>query len=145
MNADKIINNWWDKVKDVSPETVVKEMRKHWNKFRSSPELKNILKDVSLMYQLVRDSLKGEYPGFPKTKMLLVVGALAYLLLPLDLVPDFIPLVGWLDDIIVVTWVIAQCKGELERYKAWRRKSGKDISDLRLELESSTSGAPCND
>jgi uncharacterized membrane protein YkvA (DUF1232 family) len=31
---------------------------------------------------------------------------LAYLLLPLDLVPDFIPVAGYADDVLVVAWVL---------------------------------------
>ncbi|MBO4312471.1 MAG: DUF1232 domain-containing protein [Desulfovibrionaceae bacterium] len=36
----------------------------------------------------------------------LIVGALGYLLLPLDLVPDFLPVVGYLDDIFALGYVI---------------------------------------
>jgi uncharacterized membrane protein YkvA (DUF1232 family) len=35
-------------------------------------------------------------PGWRK---FVVVGALGYVLLPIDLVPDLVPLLGWLDDI----------------------------------------------
>jgi uncharacterized membrane protein YkvA (DUF1232 family) len=31
---------------------------------------------------------------------------LAYLLLPLDLVPDFLPVIGYADDVVVVAWTL---------------------------------------
>jgi len=42
----------------------------------------------------------------PSSSKLLLVGLVAYLLMPLDLVPDFIPVAGQLDDAIVVTLVL---------------------------------------
>ena len=37
---------------------------------------------------------------------LMLVGLLAYLAMPFDLVPDFIPVAGQLDDVLVVGWVM---------------------------------------
>ena len=42
----------------------------------------------------------------PRGAKLLVLVALAYLALPFDLVPDFIPIVGALDDVLVVVLVL---------------------------------------
>lgn len=38
--------------------------------------------------------------------IILVIAALAYLISPIDAVPDFIPFAGWLDDIAVATLVL---------------------------------------
>ena len=45
-------------------------------------------------------------PRVPRRRKLLVVGLLGYLALPFDLVPDFIPIAGQLDDVIVVALVL---------------------------------------
>jgi uncharacterized membrane protein YkvA (DUF1232 family) len=42
----------------------------------------------------------------PRRRKLLLVGLLGYLALPFDLVPDFIPIAGQLDDVIVVALVL---------------------------------------
>jgi uncharacterized membrane protein YkvA (DUF1232 family) len=52
---------------------------------------------VLLCSRLIRD------PRVPRRKKLLLIGLVAYLALPFDLVPDFIPIAGQLDDVIVVT------------------------------------------
>ena len=49
---------------------------------------------------LVRRLLADE--RVPRRRKLLLVGVLAYLAMPFDLVPDFIPVAGQLDDVIVV-------------------------------------------
>jgi uncharacterized membrane protein YkvA (DUF1232 family) len=51
---------------------------------------------VVLCSRLLRD------PGVPRRKKLLLLGLAGYLALPFDLVPDFIPVAGQLDDVIIV-------------------------------------------
>jgi uncharacterized membrane protein YkvA (DUF1232 family) len=53
-----------------------------------------------LMKRLLAD------PRVPRRRRLLLVGLLGYLALPFDLVPDFIPIAGQLDDVIVVALVL---------------------------------------
>jgi uncharacterized membrane protein YkvA (DUF1232 family) len=55
---------------------------------------------VLLCSRLVRD------PRVPRRKKLLLIGLVGYLALPFDLVPDFIPIAGQLDDVIVVALVL---------------------------------------
>jgi uncharacterized membrane protein YkvA (DUF1232 family) len=45
---------------------------------------------------------------------------LLYFLLPADLIPDFIPLVGYLDDLAVLTTIMNSLKGEINEYQAWK-------------------------
>ena len=53
---------------------------------------------------LWRAFLAPETPVFLKGLMLLVP---AYLLSPIDLIPDFIPIAGWLDDLVVVPLLVS--------------------------------------
>jgi uncharacterized membrane protein YkvA (DUF1232 family) len=45
-------------------------------------------------------------PRVPRVRKLLIVGLVGYLAMPFDLVPDFIPVAGQLDDVIVVALVL---------------------------------------
>jgi uncharacterized membrane protein YkvA (DUF1232 family) len=45
-------------------------------------------------------------PRVPRRRKLLLLGLVAYLSLPFDLVPDFIPIAGQLDDVIIVALVL---------------------------------------
>jgi uncharacterized membrane protein YkvA (DUF1232 family) len=55
---------------------------------------------IVLVSRLLRDE------RVPRRRKLLLVGLTGYLALPFDLVPDFIPLAGQLDDVIVVALVL---------------------------------------
>jgi Uncharacterized conserved protein len=45
-------------------------------------------------------------PRVPRRRKVLLVALIAYLALPFDLVPDFIPVAGQLDDVIIVVLVL---------------------------------------
>lgn len=45
-------------------------------------------------------------PRIPRRRKLVLVGLVAYLSLPFDLVPDFVPIAGQLDDVIIVALVL---------------------------------------
>ena len=41
-------------------------------------------------------------------QIIIVLLAFIYVVSPLDLIPDFIPVIGWLDDLGVLAWVAKQ-------------------------------------
>lgn len=59
-----------------------------------------------------------------KYRWVIIVGTLLYLISPIDLLPDFIPLIGQIDDGIVVTLLVAELSGVLlDRVKAQKNKN----------------------
>jgi len=42
----------------------------------------------------------------PRSARWLLWGLLAYLALPIDLIPDFLPVIGWADDLIIASLVL---------------------------------------
>jgi uncharacterized membrane protein YkvA (DUF1232 family) len=62
---------------------------------------------VVLFGRLMRD------PRVPRRRKLLVAALLPYLAMPIDLVPDFIPVAGQLDDAVLVAFVLRRvARGE---------------------------------
>ena len=77
--------------------------------------------DFMLLYEMVTSS---EYSISSKTK-LIIAGTLAYIVLPVDVIPDFIPIVGWLDDIFVLGLATRTLSDEIAEFKDYKaRKDG---------------------
>ncbi|WP_184310607.1 YkvA family protein [Anaerosolibacter carboniphilus] len=59
-------------------------------------QAEKIKKDLSILYLAYR---KPEVPWYAKVFIALIVG---YALSPVDLIPDFVPILGYLDDLILI-------------------------------------------
>lgn len=86
-------------------------------------KLAEYFQDIKDMVSLVKDYLCGEYPEVPYGTLIAIVAALIYVLSPIDLIPDFIPVVGLADDAIVVGLCLEIARTDLENYRKW--KSGQ--------------------
>ena len=76
--------------------------------------------DLNLLLGLCAAWWRGEYRAVGRQALLSVVAALLYFLAPLDMVPDWLPGAGLLDDLAVLTWVMRTWAAELDAYRAWR-------------------------
>lgn len=83
-------------------------------------EFDEIKTDLKTVFSLVGDYLHGNYKKVSKTSLLLIIGSLLYLLNPMDLVPDFLLGVGFLDDLAVFTYMIKKIRQELDKYRNWK-------------------------
>lgn len=96
------------------------------------PVLRSIIDDLASMVQIIDAYVKREYTDIPWTTLLSIVGALIYVLSPIDLIPDFIPVIGYFDDAAVVLLVLNLGAGhDLEKFKAWQEEKRQQvIADL---------------
>jgi uncharacterized membrane protein YkvA (DUF1232 family) len=76
--------------------------------------------DLRLLQALCLAYWRGEYRAISPKAMVAVVAGLMYFLSPIDLIPDWIPVLGMLDDIVVLGWVMSTLKVELDAFRAWR-------------------------
>jgi uncharacterized membrane protein YkvA (DUF1232 family) len=91
-----------------------------WEKVeKAAPVLKRILKDLKDLYALFVDSIKGRYKLHPAITGV-IGGGLLYFIVPLDLIPDYIPIVGLLDDFAVLSAIINSLQDELAGYRKFR-------------------------
>jgi uncharacterized membrane protein YkvA (DUF1232 family) len=56
-----------------------------------------------------------------------IVASLAYLILPTDLIPDFLPGIGFTDDAAVFILAFRQLAQELEHFRNWKKLESKTI------------------
>ena len=74
---------------------------------------------IKVFGRMTKAYATGSYRGIPRKSILIVIGALVYFVTPIDLVPDFIPITGLLDDFTVIVWVYNTLQGEIEEFMQW--------------------------
>ena len=79
---------------------------------------------IPVMISLVKNYVQGKYTTVPYGTILAVLSALIYFLAPIDIVPDFIPLAGYLDDMAVLALCMNMVNIEIETYDKGRQDQG---------------------
>lgn len=89
---------------------------------RNKSKLESVWHKLQLFFSIIRDYYTGDYKEIPINALVAIVASLLYLLSPIDLIPDFIPLLGFIDDVAVIALVITQIPSCLNKYEAWKKK-----------------------
>jgi len=79
---------------------------------------------IPVMISLVKNYVQGKYTTVPYGTILAVLSALIYFLSPIDIIPDFIPLAGYFDDMAVMGLCMKMVNTDIEAYNEWRRSQG---------------------
>jgi len=89
--------------------------------------LTNIWDQLQLLFSLAKDYSSGNYNAIPKSSIIAIVAALLYFISPLDLIPDFLVGLGFVDDAFVLGLVYKQVLKELDKYQIWKDSQKKII------------------
>ena len=81
--------------------------------FASAHKENSWYEDFMILFKMITTA---DYSISNKTK-LIIAGTLAYVVLPIDVIPDFIPVVGWLDDAFVLGLAMTTLSDEIEKFK----------------------------
>ena len=68
------------------------------------------------LLRMLRAYINGEYRFIPWRSLLMIIGSLIYFLMPLDLIPDFIPVSGLADDISIIFLVFNSINEDIEAF-----------------------------
>jgi uncharacterized membrane protein YkvA (DUF1232 family) len=92
--------------------------------------LAGVWEDLQTLFRMLKTWISGDYPGASWQTILLVVTAILYFVMPLDVIPDFIAALGFLDDAAVIAYIINSIKEELVTFKEWEILARQDQSML---------------
>jgi|AntAceMinimDraft_2_1070361.scaffolds.fasta_scaffold00823_10 uncharacterized membrane protein YkvA (DUF1232 family) len=79
-----------------------------------------LLEDFKLLYSLLKDYWKGGYRDVSFWSILVFVAGILYVIFPIDILPDFIPLIGQIDDAMILICCIWFLEKDLLKYKEWK-------------------------
>jgi uncharacterized membrane protein YkvA (DUF1232 family) len=117
------IKQHFEKMRDkVKKEDVIKlakdfdaKFQKVRDKYRDHPTVGTFVKQCELLYQVIKDWVNGQYE-MPWFAVAAIATSLLYVISPIDFIPDFIPVIGYLDDIFIVLLCIKLIQTELRKY-----------------------------
>jgi uncharacterized membrane protein YkvA (DUF1232 family) len=110
-----------EKTKQLLAEALKKASAKENNK----GPLEEIWNYLTALFRLLRAYINREYKDIQWSSIVLVVVAIIYFVSIVDLIPDFIPGVGFIDDAAVVAFVIKKIKSDIDKYLLWESKHKK--------------------
>ncbi len=97
--------------------------------------LASIISNVSLTVSMLNSWRKKEYTKVPKRTIISIIGALIYLVSPIDAIPDFLGPLGFVDDIFIFNLVYKGIKKDLDDYVIWKESRSEDRKALNQEDE----------
>ncbi len=103
---NKILTVAYNKATNQNAERTFGEM---WGKVKS-------------MFRLIRASLLNEYTDVPKVKVILGLAVILYFVSPFDIFPDFLPFLGFADDLVLFAWFLKYASEEIEKFQVYESK-----------------------
>lgn len=92
--------------------------------------LKGMWQNLTALLRLLRAYARGDYRNVPLKSLILIVAAVLYFVLPIDVIPDFLIGLGYVDDAAVLAWVFATVRRVLDDFSVW--ESGRTTGDALL-------------
>ena len=88
---------------------------------RSAPLVGGSVADVQDIIAMLNDYYHGRYRKLPFAVLAGSLAIVAYLVSPIDLIPDGVPVLGFIDDALIINVLLELCvDAELSRYRKWR-------------------------
>lgn len=75
---------------------------------------------AKVMYGMLKDYRKGVYSQVPWFTIATIAFSFLYILNPLDIIPDFIPGLGYIDDMAIITFGLRFIESDLHNYLDWK-------------------------
>ena len=79
--------------------------------------------DLKLLINLFKDWYNGVYREIPWYLIAAIILGFLYLISPVDLVPDMVPVLGQIDDVVIIRWILTHiAKQDLNKYRQFKTK-----------------------
>ena len=116
--AKKIIND--DEKLRKLIEDVLKKLKEISSDKKTSAKLNDSLR---LFIRIINAYTSKEYTYIPWKTICLIVAGLIYFIYPVDLIPDFIPVSGLIDDIALIAWIYESIQDDIQNFLEWEKTS----------------------
>lgn len=101
----------------INDKEKMQNLLNRFKEFFNNSSLEEIKDNMKEAFNYVSDVFPGRYKDYSMTALITLVAGMVYVVSPIDIIPDFIPVVGFTDDITVFLFVLKSVNDELERYR----------------------------
>ena len=110
-----------------------KELQKYEQHYNDSSFLDKVTKygkliGINALYKAVQLWFVLQKPDVPASTKAVIMGALGYLIAPLDFLPDLMPVLGYTDDFAAITFALIKVQGYID--EEVERKSKKLLAKI---------------
>ena len=110
-----------------------KELQKYEQHYNDSSFLDKVTKygkliGINALYKAVQLWFVMQKPDVPAATKAVIMGALGYLIAPLDFLPDLMPVLGYTDDLVAITFALINVQGYID--EEVERKSKKLLTKI---------------
>ena len=110
-----------------------KELQKYEQHYSDSSFLDKVTKyakliGITALYKAVQLWFVLQKPDVPAGTKAVIMGALGYLIAPLDFLPDLLPVLGYTDDMVAITFALIKVQGYID--EEVERKSKKLLTKI---------------
>lgn len=79
---------------------------------------------LGIVTRLIRAYSSGAYRQLPWKTFIRMIAVLIYFVSPIDILPDFLPIVGLTDDIALMLWLFSGITDDIEKFRQWEAAGG---------------------
>ena len=122
-----------ENVKFDEKQITEKELQKYEQHYSDGGFLEKLTKygkiiGINALYKAVQLWFVLQKPDVPAGTKAVIMGALGYLIAPLDFLPDLLPVLGYTDDIVAITFALIKVQGYID--EEVERKSKKLLTKI---------------
>jgi uncharacterized membrane protein YkvA (DUF1232 family) len=103
---------------------LLKNVAEKLDRLAHHPKVQAVIEPIKIFKRMIQAHMNGSHKVSAKSLILMVLG-LVYFLSPIDVIPDFLPGLGFTDDLSVILAVYHAVKHEVEDFLAWEKQAMK--------------------
>ncbi len=74
---------------------------------------------INVLVRMLRAYAKGDYKAVPQKTLISAAAVLIYFVSPIDLIVDFLPVIGFADDVALILWLVRSISVDLDKFRQW--------------------------
>ena len=98
----------------------------------ASQSIEAVGEGLQVLMRMLTAYATGQYRAIPWRTLAVVTAAIVYFVMPLDFIPDLLPVLGLMDDVALIAWTTSQVKVDIDRFLEWEARQQAQASDAAL-------------